>query len=186
MTATKAYAAQSATSPLAPHIIERREPGPHDVKIDIAYCGVCHSDLHTARGEWAGTHYPCVPGHEIVGTVVAVGSHVTKFKVGDRVGVGCMVDSCRECESCRAGNEQYCYNGNVGTYNGKDVHLGGHTFGGYSAGSTPPRRFCAPASPSIRRSATGAPAPARKSASSGWAASVTWASSSPAPWARMW
>src|ERR1700710_313879 len=82
------------------------------------FCGVCHSDLHTARGEWSGTKFPCVPGHEIVGKVVAVGPGVTKFKVGDRVGVGCMVDSCGECESCKAGLEQYCYPGNIGTYNG--------------------------------------------------------------------
>ena len=127
-----AYGAQSPTSPLAGLTIERREPGPTDVKIDIRFCGVCHSDLHTARGEWAGTKYPSVPGHEIVGEVAAVGSQVTRYKVGDRGGVGCMVDSCRECESCRAGLEQYCYEGNVGTYNGKDRHLGGHTFGGYS------------------------------------------------------
>ena len=141
MTATRAFAAQSATAPLAAHIIERREPGPHDVKIDILYCGVCHSDLHTARGEWAGTRYPCVPGHEIVGHVVAVGAHVRRFKPGDRVGVGCMVDSCRECDSCRAGNEQYCANGNTGTYNSRDKHLGGHTFGGYSAAITVDESF---------------------------------------------
>ena len=141
MTATRAFAAQSATAPLAAHIIERREPGPHDVKIDILYCGVCHSDLHTARGEWAGTRYPCVPGHEIVGHVVAVGGHVRRFKPGDRVGVGCMVDSCRECDSCRAGNEQYCANGNTGTYNSRDKHLGGHTFGGYSAAITVDESF---------------------------------------------
>ena len=136
MTTTRAYAAQSSTSPLGPHAIERREPGPHDVKIDIEFCGVCHSDLHTARGEWAGTKYPCVPGHEIVGKVVAVGSHVREFKAGDRVGVGCMVDSCGECESCKADLEQYCYKGNIGTYNGADKHLGGYTFGGYSASIT--------------------------------------------------
>lgn len=127
-----AYGAQSPTSPLAGLTIERREPGPTDVRIDIRFCGVCHSDLHTARGEWAGTKYPSVPGHEIVGEVAAVGNQVTRYKVGGLVGVGCMVDSCRECESCKAGLEQYCYEGNVGTYNGKDRHLGGHTFGGYS------------------------------------------------------
>lgn len=141
MTATRAYAVQSPTTPFAPFTIERREPGPHDVKIDILYCGVCHSDLHTARGEWDGPLYPCVPGHEIVGLVSAIGAHVTKFKVGDKVGVGCMVDSCRECESCKAGNEQYCYPGNVGTYNGSDKHLGGHTFGGYSAAITVDEAF---------------------------------------------
>lgn len=141
MTATRAFAAQSGTSPLAPHTIERREPGPHDVKIDILYCGVCHSDLHTARSEWAGTKYPCVPGHEIVGQVSAVGAGVTKFKIGQRVGVGCMVDSCGHCESCKAGLEQYCYEGNIGTYNGNDAHLGGHTFGGYSASITVDEKF---------------------------------------------
>jgi uncharacterized zinc-type alcohol dehydrogenase-like protein len=130
---TLAYAAQAATTPLAPFTLDRRDPGPRDVAIDIAYCGVCHSDLHTARGEWAGTLYPCVPGHEIVGTVTAVGSEVTKFAVGDTVGVGCMVDSCRTCPSCHAGEEQYCTGtGFVPTYNGPDKHLGGHTFGGYS------------------------------------------------------
>ncbi|MDG5489369.1 NAD(P)-dependent alcohol dehydrogenase [Sphingomonas sp. BGYR3] len=130
---TLAYAAQAPTTPLAPFTFDRRDPGPRDVAIDIAYCGVCHSDLHTARGEWAGTLFPCVPGHEIVGTVTAVGSEVTKFAVGDTVGVGCMVDSCRTCPSCDAGEEQYCTGtGFVGTYNGPDKHLGGHTLGGYS------------------------------------------------------
>jgi uncharacterized zinc-type alcohol dehydrogenase-like protein len=141
MTATAAFAAQSSSSPLVAHNIDRREPGPHDVKIEILYCGVCHSDLHTVRSEWAGTKYPCVPGHEIVGRVVAVGAHVTRFKVGQRVGVGCMVDSCGECESCKAGLEQYCYPGNVGTYNGHDKHSGGHTFGGYSASITVTEHF---------------------------------------------
>ncbi len=141
MTATQAYAVQSPTAPFAPVVIDRREPGPHDVRIDIAYCGVCHSDLHTARGEWEGTRYPCVPGHEIVGTVTAVGAHVGRHKVGDRVAVGCMVDSCRECESCRAGLQQYCYNGNTGTYNSPDRHSGGHTLGGYSASITVDEAF---------------------------------------------
>jgi uncharacterized zinc-type alcohol dehydrogenase-like protein len=141
MTATAAFAAQSPTTPLGPHTIDRREPGPHDVKIEILFCGVCHSDLHTARGEWSGTRYPCVPGHEIVGRVTAVGGHVSKYRVGDRVGVGCMVDSCRECESCRAGLEQYCYAGNTGTYNAPDKHLGGHTFGGYSSSITVDEAF---------------------------------------------
>lgn len=128
---TKAYAAQNAGSPLAPFAIDRRDPGPDDVRIAIAYCGVCHSDLHTARGEWQGTLYPCVPGHEIVGHVVAVGSRVRNFKVGERVGVGCMVDSCGHCHPCRDGEEQYCDNGFTGTYNGP--LLGGeNTYGGYS------------------------------------------------------
>lgn len=131
---THGYAARSADTPLAPFTFDRREPGPTDVAIDILFCGVCHSDLHTARGEWGGTLYPCVPGHEIVGRVTAVGSEVSRFAVGQTVGVGCMVDSCGECPSCHDGEEQYCTGGGfVGTYNGKDKYLGGHTFGGYSA-----------------------------------------------------
>ena len=131
---TKAYAAQSAKTPLLPHDIDRREPGAKDVAIDILYCGVCHSDLHTARGEWGGVQYPCVPGHEIVGRVSAVGGDVKKFKIGDLVGVGCMVDSCRECASCKDGEENYCDGpvGFTGTYNGP-VGGGPNTFGGYSA-----------------------------------------------------
>lgn len=128
----KAYAAQNETAPLQPHTINRREPREHDVQIDILYCGICHSDLHTARGEWGGTMYPCVPGHEIVGRVVKVGSHVKKYAEGDIVGVGCMVDSCRECASCKEGLEQYCENGFVGTYNGNERDGSGYTFGGYS------------------------------------------------------
>ena len=129
----KAYAAQSAETHFVPFNFERRDIGPDDVSIDILYCGVCHSDLHTARSEWGGTLYPCIPGHEIIGRVAAVGAGVTKFKVGDVVGVGCMVDSCGTCPSCHAGEEQYCEgSGFVGTYNGPDLHLGGHTFGGYS------------------------------------------------------
>ena len=131
-TDTKAFAAQSATSRLAPFTIPRRSAGATDVAIEILYCGVCHSDLHTARGEWAGTQYPCVPGHEIVGRVTAVGDEVGKFKVGDLAAVGCMVDSCRTCANCQAGQEQYCLHMFTGTYNGEDKKLGGHTFGGYS------------------------------------------------------
>jgi uncharacterized zinc-type alcohol dehydrogenase-like protein len=127
-----AYAAPSATSPLAPFSFERREPGPHDVAIDILFCGVCHSDLHTARGEWAGVLFPAVPGHEIVGRVAAVGDHVSKFKIGDAVAVGCMVDSCQHCAPCKAGLEQYCEEGMTGTYNGKDRTTGENTYGGYS------------------------------------------------------
>ncbi len=121
----------SAGAPFTATTIERRELGPHDVLIDVAYAGICHSDIHTARGEWGETLFPLVPGHEIAGTVSAVGAEVTRFQVGDRAGVGCMVDSCRECEPCLAGEEQYCLNGNVGTYNaiGKD---GRPTEGGYS------------------------------------------------------
>ena len=132
MSITKAYAAQSATTPLAESTIERRAPKPHDVQIDILFCGVCHSDLHTVRNEWGGTKYPVVPGHEIVGRVSAVGDHVTKFKVGELAGIGCMVDSCRECDNCKEGLEQYCSNGMVGTYNGKEKDGSGITSGGYS------------------------------------------------------
>jgi uncharacterized zinc-type alcohol dehydrogenase-like protein len=128
---TKAYAAQSATSPLGPFEIDRRAPGPEDVQIEILYCGVCHSDLHTARNEWRNTIYPSVPGHEIVGRVVAVGGKVTGFRVGDLAGVGCMVDSCGHCDSCRENEEQYCENGFTGTYNGP-VFGGENTYGGYS------------------------------------------------------
>ena len=132
MLPSKGYAAQSATSPLAPFVFDRRDPGPADVQIDIVYCGVCHSDLHTARGEWPGTRYPCVPGHEIVGRVARVGVRVSKFAVGDLVGVGCMVDSCRRCASCAEGLEQYCENGFTGTYNGPEQGTGNNTYGGYS------------------------------------------------------
>ncbi|HZW19331.1 MAG TPA: NAD(P)-dependent alcohol dehydrogenase [Luteimonas sp.] len=129
---TKAYGAHAADKPLEPLDIERRAPGPHDVQIDIAYCGVCHSDLHTVRSEWGGTLYPCVPGHEIVGHVSAVGDDVAGFKVGDVVGVGCMVDSCQHCASCAEGLEQFCENGFIGTYNGATKDAPGHTLGGYS------------------------------------------------------
>ena len=132
MLPSKAYAAESATSPLAPFAFERRDPGPADVQIDILFCGVCHSDLHTARGEWPGTRYPCVPGHEIVGRVAATGGQVSRFKVGDLVGVGCLVDSCRTCASCAEGLEQYCENGFTGTYNGPEQGTGANTYGGYS------------------------------------------------------
>jgi uncharacterized zinc-type alcohol dehydrogenase-like protein len=128
----KAFAAHAADKPFEPLDITRREPGPHDVRIAIAYCGVCHSDLHTARGEWGRTKYPCVPGHEIVGEVVSVGEKVSDFTVGETVGVGCMVDSCQHCQSCDDGLEQYCENGFVGTYNGKTDDAPGHTLGGYS------------------------------------------------------
>jgi uncharacterized zinc-type alcohol dehydrogenase-like protein len=131
-TTIPAYAAQSATSALAPLGISRREPGPRDVEIEILYCGVCHSDLHQARNEWQNTIYPCVPGHEIVGRVKRVGAGVTKFKPGDLSAVGCMVDSCRTCENCLAGFEQYCLSFPTFTYNGEDKFLGGPTMGGYS------------------------------------------------------
>jgi alcohol dehydrogenase (NADP+) len=128
---TKAYAAASATAPLGPIDIERRAPGASDVEILISHCGVCHSDLHTARGEWAGTRYPCVPGHEIVGRVVKAGAAVTKFREGDLAAVGCMVDACRKCDACKRGLEQYCEAFPRYTYNSEDPN-GGHTFGGYS------------------------------------------------------
>jgi uncharacterized zinc-type alcohol dehydrogenase-like protein len=138
MTTTKvpAYAAQSATSGLAPFNITRREPGPEDVAIEILFCGICHSDLHSVRNEWSefmATNYPIVPGHEIVGRVTKVGSAVTKFKAGDLAAVGCMVDSDGTCPQCKAGREQYCPN-MILTFNSPDKHLGGFTYGGYSAG----------------------------------------------------
>ncbi len=129
---TRGYAAQSATTPLAPFQFERRAPRPDDVVIDILYCGVCHSDIHQARNEWHSSMFPMVPGHEIVGRVSAVGSAVTRFKAGDTVGVGCMVDSCQHCASCQAGLEQYCEQGATWTYNDKDRQDGSLTFGGYS------------------------------------------------------
>jgi uncharacterized zinc-type alcohol dehydrogenase-like protein len=136
MTTTAAYAAQGPDTPLAPFTIDRREPGPRDVKIDILFCGVCHSDLHTARGEWGNTRYPTVPGHEIVGRVSAVGGEVTRFKEGDLVGVGCLVDSCQACSACKDGLEQYCETGFVGTYNGAMSGQGENTYGGYSKSIT--------------------------------------------------
>jgi len=132
MTTTKAFAAHAATSPLATYSFERRDPGPLDVQIEILFCGVCHSDLHTVRSEWGPTNYPCVPGHEIVGRVVKVGSEVKKFKEGDLAGVGCMVDSCRTCSACQANLEQFCENGTIFTYNSPDKKSGGFTCGGYS------------------------------------------------------
>ena len=131
MIKSKAYAAHSASSPLAAFEIQRRDPGPEDVQIEILYCGVCHSDLHTARNEWKNTLYPSVPGHEIVGRVVAVGNKVQGYKVGDLAAVGCMVDSCGHCHSCHEGEEQYCENGFTGTYNGP-LFGGENTYGGYS------------------------------------------------------
>ena len=129
---TRAYGATAADRPLEPLVIQRRAPGPTDVQVDIAYCGVCHSDLHTVRSEWSGTRFPCVPGHEIVGKVTGVGGSVNDFKVGDVVGIGCMVDSCQRCASCAEGLEQYCENGFTGTYNGATRDPPGHTLGGYS------------------------------------------------------
>ena len=138
---TKAYGARAADQPVTALEIERRAPGPGDVQIEIKYCGVCHSDLHTVRSEWPGTLYPCVPGHEIVGHVSAVGADVRGFKVGDTVGVGCLVDSCRHCASCDEGLEQYCTNGFVGTYNDKTADAPGHTLGGYAQRIVVEQRF---------------------------------------------
>ena len=129
---THAYAAQNAQSPLAPFELERRGLREHDVHIEVMFCGVCHSDLHQARNEWGNSIYPVVPGHEIVGRVTEVGPGVTRYKTGDLVGVGCLVDSCRTCASCQEGLEQYCENGFVGTYNGTDRVTGETTYGGYS------------------------------------------------------
>ena len=132
MNNTKAYAAYDANSPLKEFELKRREPGPTDVVIEILYCGVCHSDIHQVRNEWANAIYPMVPGHEIVGRVKAVGAKVTKFKEGDLAGVGCLVDSCRECPKCKDGLEQYCEGGSVGTYNSMEKDGKTITYGGYS------------------------------------------------------
>lgn len=132
MIKAKGYAAQNAKSDLAPWNFERREVGAHDVKFDILYCGVCHSDLHQVRDEWGFSMFPMVPGHELVGKVTKIGDHVKKYKVGDLVGVGCMVDSCRTCNSCKDGQEQYCSNGNSMTYNGFEQDKKTPTYGGYS------------------------------------------------------
>ncbi|MFD0991877.1 NAD(P)-dependent alcohol dehydrogenase [Tenacibaculum geojense] len=132
MNTVKAYGAFAPEKDLEPLDIERRTISENDVKIDILYCGVCHSDIHAARNDWGNAKYPIVPGHEIVGRVVAVGDKVTKYSQGDLVGVGCMVDSCQECSACHDDLEQFCEQGMVGTYNGKNKHTGKQTFGGYS------------------------------------------------------
>jgi alcohol dehydrogenase (NADP+) len=129
---TKAFAAQNATSPLAPWKFDRRTPGPEDVHINILYCGVCHSDIHQVRDEWGGSIFPMVPGHEIVGKVISVGSNVKKFKAGDLAAIGCLVDSCRSCENCKQGLEQFCKNGSVATYNSYEKDGKTPTYGGYS------------------------------------------------------
>jgi len=126
------FAAQSATDALAPFRFERRDPRPDDVEIEILYCGVCHSDLHMARNDWGWTFYPVVPGHEIIGRIVGVGAEVTRFKIGEHVGIGCMVDSCHHCAACEQGLEQYCEEGHTLTYGSKDRHDGRMTYGGYS------------------------------------------------------
>jgi alcohol dehydrogenase (NADP+) len=137
----RAYGATSATSPLGPLQIQRRAIGPNDVLLDVLYCGICHSDIHVARSEWGPSRYPCVPGHEIIGRVQAVGSAVTKFKVGDIGGVGAMVNSCGICENCLADLEQYCLNGNTLTYDSPDRVHGGYTLGGYSEKIVVSERF---------------------------------------------
>ena len=141
MTTTLAIAAHSATTPLSPWTFDRRAPGPRDVQIQILFCGVCHSDLHTVRGEWGPIVYPQVPGHEIIGRVVAIGAEVTKHNVGDSVGVGCLVDSCQTCASCADGLEQYCENGSTGTYGGIEKQTGKPTQGGYSDAIVVDERF---------------------------------------------
>jgi uncharacterized zinc-type alcohol dehydrogenase-like protein len=141
MPKTRAYAVQSATTPLAPFEIDRREVGDRDVRIDIAFCGICHSDVHQARDEWGGSLFPMVPGHEIVGRVSKVGPQVTKLKVGELAGVGCMVDSCRECEKCRRDLEQFCERGPALTYNGTEMDRSTRTYGGYSGHVVVDERF---------------------------------------------
>ena len=141
-TKTPAYGAQSATTPLAPFPIDRRDPTPRDIQIDILFCGVCHSDIHFARGEWPFSNFPCVPGHEIVGRVTKVGKEVKGFKAGDLAAVGCMVDSCRECACCSRGLEQYCQKGMTLTYGSPDIHMPGKmTYGGYSRSITVDERY---------------------------------------------
>lgn len=141
MIKTKAYAAQSAQSPLTPFQFERRDPRPDDVVIEIAYCGICHSDIHTARGEWGPTAYPCVPGHEIVGKVIQVGKRVKRFKVGDLAGVGCFVDSCGKCPSCKSHEEQFCVGHTVFTYNSTELDGKTPTQGGYSTHITVKEKY---------------------------------------------
>ena len=141
MPRTPAYAAPAAGKPLVPFVVDRREPGPHDVDLDVLFCGVCHSDLHQARDEWTGATFPMVPGHEIVGTVRRVGAAVTRVRAGDLVGVGCMVDSCRTCAPCRQDTEQFCAAGAAFTYNGTEMDRVTPTFGGYSARVVVTERF---------------------------------------------
>ncbi|MXN90623.1 alcohol dehydrogenase catalytic domain-containing protein [Flavobacterium sp. Sd200] len=141
MIEVKAYAAYDAETPLKPFDFERRDLGPHHIHIDILFSGVCHSDIHTARSEWGKANYPVVPGHEIVGRVIAVGSEVTAFKVGELAGIGCFVDSCRECQSCKEGEEQYCEQGMTGTYNSFERGTKIPTYGGYSTSITVDEKY---------------------------------------------
>ena len=154
MTTAKVYAAASATSPLAPFQIERRATGLHDVQIEIAYCGICHSDLHQVRNEWGNSTYPMVPGHEIVGRVTAVGAHVKGFKVGDLAGVGCLVDSCRACPSCQRHLEQFCEKGAAFSYNGTEMDRTTPTYGGYSSSVVVDEAFTLKISPKLDLAAT--------------------------------
>jgi uncharacterized zinc-type alcohol dehydrogenase-like protein len=179
----KAYSVTSATAPLAPATILRREPGPLDVQIQILFCGICHTDVHIVRNEWHGTTYPCVPGHEILGRVVKVGPGVTKFKPGDLAAVGCMVDSCRTCENCRDGYEQFCTSGPTFTYNAPDKHTGGQTYGGYSESvvvdeafvlRVPPNLDPAAAAPLLCAGITTYSPRGKRSAWWAWAVSATW------------
>ena len=149
MIPARSYAAQSATSPLGPHSFERREPGEHDVVIDILYCGVCHSDIHQVRDEWGGSIFPMVPGHEIVGRISRVGSHVKDFKIGDLAGIGCFVDSCRVCESCKEGLEQYCETFLSATYNGYEQDQKTPTYGGYSSQIVTDEKYTLHISPNL-------------------------------------
>ena len=153
MISSRGYAAQNRTTPLAPFSFERRDPGPNDVVIEIQFCGVCHSDIHQVRDEWGGAVYPMVPGHEIVGRVTRVGSAVTKFREGDPVGVGCMVDSCRICVNCKDGEEQLCLNGTVFTYNSQEKGSGRNTYGGYSNNIVVDQDFVLKISPKIKLAA---------------------------------
>jgi uncharacterized zinc-type alcohol dehydrogenase-like protein len=149
MLQSKGYGVNGADDPLHRLDFQRRDPGPHDVQIDILYCGVCHSDLHTVRNEWGNTVYPVVPGHEIIGRVAAVGAQVSRHRQGDIVGVGCMVDSCQHCDACDIGLEQYCENGFVGTYNGEEMHTGGMTYGGYANNIVVNEKFVLRVPPSL-------------------------------------
>jgi uncharacterized zinc-type alcohol dehydrogenase-like protein len=149
MIATKAFAAQDAVTPLGPFTLDRRDVGAHDVQIEILYCGVCHSDIHQVRNEWGGSIYPMVPGHEIVGRIVAVGAEVKKFKAGDLAGIGCFVDSCRHCANCQAGEEQYCDNGMTGTYNALERETKKPTYGGYSTQIVVDENYTLKVSPSL-------------------------------------
>ncbi|HEY3270872.1 MAG TPA: NAD(P)-dependent alcohol dehydrogenase [Geothrix sp.] len=154
MATAKAYAATSPTAALVPFQIERRAVGPHDVQIEIAYCGICHSDIHQVRDEWGGSRYPMVPGHEIVGRITAVGAHVKAFKVGDLAGVGCMVDSCRTCSSCQRKLEQFCEKGVAWSYNSTEMDRVTPTFGGYSSSIVVDEAFTLKVSPKLDLAAT--------------------------------